>query len=760
MMGFAEDFEIYKQNVTLPMLEVLASDLNRSLKSLQLLDVGFYPAKQSWVFAERDHDGDIIGLSLRTLDGKKFMVEGSKRGLIYPYNQGHLEGDKQYEPGRCHWVRIQEAGVECPICGKPDWCMVSSDNPADPNAVLCSRIMEGSIRNITDAGFLHIRGTVPTKNSGNRSVLPVSDLPILIVEGASDVLAALDIGFTAIGKPSAKGGVAELRQMPLAGKEVWVLGENDAGAGKDGMEKTFVNLQNITDKLLCLMPPEGIKDLRQWVDSGLTQESLFTYMGQHGHSKEEDPNIFPDDVARTIAKRFLEQYEHNGIRTLRRQHGKWFEWGDGKYVSLEADDLRGRLYRFLDGKQYIHETKDELKVSPYKPTKSRISDIIDALNAEYPVMGEAPIWIEQRGRPDTRSLIAFTNGILDVDRFCQGETREDKLLLEPTPELFTVARLPYAYSTKSWSELNDHYCETTFDGDADSIRLLAQWLGYNVVYDTSHEKFMIFIGPTRSGKSTVLTAMKAMIGKEQCGTTSMSLLANQFGYSSLEGKSSIIAGDVKGTLRRSEMDAALEKILMITGRDSVPIRHLYTPQYDAELNCRFTMAMNDLPLFSDNSKAIVTRALILCFPNSYAGKEDFTLKDRLKKDAASGKLINFALWGLKDLRESGRFVEPEASVREKRQLVSLTSPVTAFIEESCLMSSNVSIGKDQLYEAYKSWCAYNNKKSGTKVHFGRWLKQDLPTIKSVQKGSGVDREYHYNGVTLTQSAFMKLLEKP
>jgi putative DNA primase/helicase len=758
-MNFAEDFELYKQNVTPPMLEVLASDLGCSIASLQTLGVGFYPAKQAWVFAERDSDGDIIGLALRGLDGKKFMVEGSKRGLIYLYNEDHLEGEKKYDPGRCHWVRIGDAGVNCPVCGKPDWCLISSDDPNDPSAALCSRIKDGSVREISGVGYLHLRGSERYGrgvSGSNRSTLCETELPILVVEGASDVLAAMDLGFMAIGKPSAKGGMTVLREMPLAGKEVWILGENDAGAGKDGMEKTFVNLTDITDKLVSVMPPEGVKDLRQWVNHGLTQESLFAYIGQYGHTASDDPNIFPNDVARTIAKRFLKQFEYEGIRTLRRHCSKWAEWNAGKYEYIDSDELRGRLYRYLDGKQYVHETKDEIKISPYKPTKAKIGDIIDALNGEYAVVGEAPVWTEQRNRPETRSLIAFKNGILDVNKFCEGKI----VMLDPTPELFTVATLPYAYDPASWSTLLDGYNDATFGGDEESIRLLAQWFGYNAVYDMSYEKFMIYIGPTRSGKSTILAAMSAMLGKEQCGTTSLSALANTFGLAPLIGKSAVIAGDVKGTLRRAEMDAALESILKITGRDKLLINPKYGQQYEAELKCRFTMAMNDLPVFCDNSKAIVARALVLPFPNSYVGKEDFTLKDRLKAEAKAGKLINFALWGLKDLRKTGRFAEPESARIEKQQLIELTAPVMAFTEECCLMSRDVNISKDQLYEAFKVWCDDNGRKSGSKIQFGRWVKQELPTVTTISRTVANERERHYKGVTLSNSAYAKLLERP
>lgn len=59
---------------------------------------------------------------------------------------------------------------------------------------------------------------------------------VLIVEGASDVAAAISLGICAIGRPSNVGGAAEIKQM-LAGKnrKVVVLGENDEKPHKRGV---------------------------------------------------------------------------------------------------------------------------------------------------------------------------------------------------------------------------------------------------------------------------------------------------------------------------------------------------------------------------------------------------------------------------------------------------------------------------------------------------------------------------------------------
>ncbi|KKK85699.1 hypothetical protein LCGC14_2770670, partial [marine sediment metagenome] len=62
------------------------------------------------------------------------------------------------------------------------------------------------------------------------------------------------------------------------------------------------------------------------------------------------------------------------------------------------------------------------------------------------------------------------------------------------------------------------------------------------------------------------------------------------------------------------------------------------------------------------------RLNLLHFENSYIGREDRFLKKRLNKEADAGKLINFALRGLKRLRENRQFTLPPTSVILQKQL--------------------------------------------------------------------------------------------
>lgn len=756
-LTFAQQYEIYKNNVTKGMLEHFAEELGVTVASLETLGVGYFPGEYAWIFAERDAKGNVIGLLKRYHNGKKFMVPGSKRGLHYAYNSDHAIGDKKYEAGKFHWVRIADAGVVCPICGKPDWCMVSSDDPENPSAVLCSRLANNSIREIPGSGWLHILDSKRQRNGTSQGVITSTNLPVVIVEGASDVLAALSLGFTAIGRPSAEGGMAILKEMPLAGHEVWIIGDNDAGAGEAGMKKTHLNIKEMTESVLCVLPPEGIKDLRQWAQRGLTQASLFEYVGEHGDdNKEIDPNVFADDVAYLIAEQFMnESHMLNGVPILRNYRGQWMQWIKDHYEELSVPLFKGELYKFLEGKQFIKTTASGLDIVPYKPTRSKVNDIVDAMNRWCPVEKDPPIWLDKEEHPHPNNLIIFKNGMLDVTEYMKGNI----VLHNPDPRLFTYNVFPYEYDPNAWSNLYDDTCNQIFSENAECIRALAQWFGYNLVPDMTQEKLMIFIGDTRTGKSTILETLHGVLGKDQYNATSFQALANTHGLYSLIGKLAATLGDAR-TPRRGEADAALQTILQITGRDSVTVNPKYIQPFDLYLTCRFTIAMNDLPGFSDPAKALVARSIILNFPNSFIDREDFTLKDKLRKEAREGKLINFALQGLKDLREQGRFTMPESSKPLLKQLTEITAPVTAFVGECCIRDVNAYVLKSQLYEAWAIWCSKTGHKVGNNIYFGRWLKQACPTAITFRADVDGRRQYTYRGLELQDWVYNQYLGRP
>lgn len=255
----------------------------------------------------------------------------------------------------------------CPICGKPDWCLVAPDG----SAAICQRIEEGSLKKCGDAGYLHVlvdrhnghnrhefcvrprqllksglgrngcrdfaelarryqgqltrdrlgalaqslgisprslqrlRGgwdgrayTFPMSdaagkvvgirrrfpNGGKASVkggktglfIPTdlgSDGPLLICEGPTDTAAALDLGFDAVGRPNCNSLVEMTAKVAKGQTDIVIVADRDA-VGIAGATKLANTVAMHCPSVRILQPPDGIKDLRQWLNRGLTPQAL------------------------------------------------------------------------------------------------------------------------------------------------------------------------------------------------------------------------------------------------------------------------------------------------------------------------------------------------------------------------------------------------------------------------------------------------------------------------------------------------------
>jgi hypothetical protein len=103
--------------------------------------------------------------------------------------------------------------------------------------------------------------------------------PLLVPEGASDTAAIIGTGRCAVGRPSARGGVAHLAELfRLTSREIVILGENDAKPdgrwpGREGMEHVADELaRRLNQTILRQLPPEGFKDAREFLRSSNNKE--------------------------------------------------------------------------------------------------------------------------------------------------------------------------------------------------------------------------------------------------------------------------------------------------------------------------------------------------------------------------------------------------------------------------------------------------------------------------------------------------------
>ena len=738
----------YQANVWPAMLADLAEGLGVSPDSLRQIGVGWLPSEACWIFPERNAEGTVVGLAKRLKNGKKLVAKGGHRGLTYPISDDFIAGQTDYTPGSHNWAKATPE-TPCPICGKGDWCLLSAENPADPKAVICGRKAEGATKPLRDAGYLHVRKADGNIHRGGP--LRMSDLPTLVVEGQSDTAAAITLGFIGVGKPSASGSLAAAASL-LIGRDVIVIGENDAGVGRQGMEKTFEALRPKAKSVVKVMPPEGVKDLRAWLRQGLTREGLLEAARQG--SRDTASTTLEDKAPLSIAELWLRtEQTQDGVIVLRKYTSAWYRYDGCRYESIDEDtEVRGPLYKFLQGKQVKRFTpKGELVIEPYEATRSKISDIVDALNMSCPIKSEPPCWLDGDEHPAPTDIISFANGMLDVAAYVEG--RID--LLPPTPAFFSLASLPYDFDAQAkcprWLQLMPEI----FPDDALKVALLQEWIGYNMVADTSQEKMMFLVGRPGAGKGTVLEALRATLGRGQVASTSFDSLISGFGLQTLIGKLAVILADAHVT-RHGDPVRALEVIKTISGRDGINIPRKYLGDLeDYRPTCRITVSVNDLPDLPDHARTLERRLLLIYFGQSFEGREDTTLKDRIVSEAPGIAL--WALDGLRRLRKMGRFTVPPSSVPVITEFRRVISPMSEFVEECCELGTGLYELKHRLYDAWSNWAKEFGLNPSTKTRFGQRFLALHPGCGSSRETIKEEQIATYTGIKLKEAAVIRYL---
>ena len=256
------------------------------------------------------------------------------------------------------------------------------------------------------------------------------------------------------------------------------------------------------------------------------------------------------------------------------------------------------------------------------------------------------------------------------------------------------------------------------------------------------------VGPKRSGKGTIARSVCAMIGPQNCAGPTASSLATNFGLQPLLGKQLAIISDARLSGGRADQDVIVERLLAISGQDSITVDRKNKEPVDVQLPTRFMILTNELPRFGDASGAIASRFLLLHTPNSWFGNEDTELTDKLLTELPG--ILLWAIKGWQQLRERGHFDQPESGRQHLETVADLSSPVAVFVRERCELKLGIEVAKADLYESYIAWCESGGVRQPPQAStFGRDLLAACPLVRAARPREGEKRTNAYLNIDLT-----------
>jgi putative DNA primase/helicase len=436
--------------------------------------------------------------------------------------------------------------------------------------------------------------------------------------------------------------------------------------------------------------------------------------------------ILPVDEPVTCAQEFLNhRFQTDGIVCLHYYRGGCYGWTGTHYAEIDEQEVRSALYAFL---------RDALTISrrdgcvPFKPTSAKVNSILDALKAGVYQSRDknAPFFVGPLQTRNADGLIACRNGLLDIS------TRK---LETHSPYLFNVNCLPFDYDPEAPAPTEwRRFLTQLWPDDADATKTLQQMFGLMLTADTRHQKIFLIVGPKRSGKGTIGRVLTAMLGKDNVANPTLSSLNGEFGLAPLIDKRVAIISDAR---MGPQTTTVSERLLSISGEDALTVNRKYRDHWTGRLGIRFLILSNELPRIPDASGALPSRFVVLTLKESFLGREDLELTEKLQAELPG--ILNWSLQGLDQLSHARRFNMPASSLESIRQLEDLASPVGAFVRDWCETGTDKSCNVKTLYDAYVTWCQLEGHKGGSNIMFGRNLRAVMPQLS--YRNIGPKRSY-------------------
>ncbi len=335
---------------------------------------------------------------------------------------------------------------------------------------------------------------------------------------------------------------------------------------------------------------------------------------------------------------------------------------------------------------------------------------------------------------DAKEAIPVANGVI-----------EGGVLKPHDPRFVNVFSTPCTYDPGATCRVWEQFL--SFQMKPDCIKALQLWFGLCLVDDTSLQKMLVILGPTRSGKGTIERVLKELVGKARCAAPALQDFAESHGLEQLLETRVAIVSDARDVgQKRSHV---LQELLKISGEDTSSINPKGIKRRQVRLRCRIMISANkDIDLF-DETGALMARCIYLETLHDMTGREDHTLEGRILNELPG--VLNWALQGLSELRSAGTITQPESAAGRVSEARQKQSNIFAWVDARCEIGTGHCVNKADAFADYESWVSDNKKgPTVTQNMLTRRLKEELGITGDKRDPQEKDgkRGYLYEGLKL------------
>lgn len=310
-----------------------------------------------------------------------------------------------------------------------------------------------------------------------------------------------------------------------------------------------------------------------------------------------------------------------------------------------------------------------------------------------------------------------------------------------TPDVLSTVQLHVDHAPDATCPQFDEFLAQVLAPD--DIEVIWELLGYLLYNGNPWHKAVMLVGEGRNGKGTLIRVLKAIIGAPNYSAVSLHDLVNtRFSVATLFGKLANIAGDIDGKYLES---TALLKA--VTGEDSVSAEHKGRDRFDFEPWAVPVFSANKIPGSADVSAGYLSRWIVIDFPNSFAGREDRTLTDRLLTELPG--ITARAIRALPTAMKRGQLRSSDSTIAATRQFRRDVNQVEVWVDECCeVWPAHEFVQRKTLYSNYKRWASRDGHKPVSAQEFYRRLR----VIEGVTDDRSSDGTRGFTGLRVVDAA--------
>ncbi|WP_294436274.1 phage/plasmid primase, P4 family [uncultured Victivallis sp.] len=439
------------------------------------------------------------------------------------------------------------------------------------------------------------------------------------------------------------------------------------------------------------------------------------------NGKNGGRNHLPVDI---WAQSFIERrYRSEGIYTLRRYVGQWYEFHGNHWRELSKSDLESDVMGFLQDSGIGEQTR---------LSGALVSDIIKNMQSSaycnlHSGRYQIPCFLPSG--ENAAGWLPMRNAVINIEAAAaaagRGEPLPPSARRDRSPALFATFGLDYDYAPGAMCHKWDKYISEV-QPEAENREMLQMLAGLALVPDCRYNVGFFLFGPAGTGKSVFVNVLTALVGKENCCNVPLARLADRFGLAPLTEKLLNIVGELP-QMPENGRSADVEGFFKsITSGDEIPVERKGIDGWKARAIARMVFATNVMPAFTDRSAGVWDRVRIIPFNQVFRGKpnQNHNLTAELLEELPG--IFNWALLGLAKLRTLQTFPECPEGKALKEDHRNSCDHERAFLQEFTEAAPGGWTSSDNLYKQYREWTLNNGYRAVGAANFKKAVKALYP----------------------------------